>query len=122
MSFFIENKPVGVSDDNGNTIYILARMGIGDEAKVSADFVGLGGRAINAYQLALLRHNVLRWEGPDFENDDGKTIPCTRENIDRLQPDLPLVKATLERIGELNRKSETAVEGDENPTKADADS
>jgi hypothetical protein len=104
-SFFITNgRPVAVSDDDGNTVWVLPKMGIGVEAAVSADFIKLGGKAINAYQLCLLRHNVLRWAGPGFTSEDGVVLPCVPSNIDKLQSPLPpIMAAVLEKINELNR-------------------
>ena len=52
---------------------------------------------VGVYQIALLVHNVIRWQGPAFDN-----MPCTPANIERLNPNEPLVKRVLEEIGERN--------------------
>lgn len=124
MSFFVNGNPVAVSDAAGNTVWVLARMGIGVEARVFADFAKFGADEIHAYRLAILRHNIVRWEGPDFTDADGKPVPCTHANIDRLNVDIPLIAAVREKIGELNRKRTLPVSDEEesaDPTPAVAD-
>jgi hypothetical protein len=67
-------------------------------------------------QLALLKHNVVRWRGPLFEDENGKPIPSTPEMIDRLDVDECeyWIDLIAERIGELNApKTEDPNEGAE---------
>lgn len=99
---FVEIEPVAVSDEAGNTIYVRPKMGKGVEAQVSAEFGRLGGRTQAAYELCLLAYNVVRWDGPAFVDASGKPVAITRANIDRLDPDEPLVRRTISRIAELN--------------------
>lgn len=124
MSFFVNGHTVAVADDQGNTVWVLGRMGVGTEVKVSADFARLGGRGVNAYQLALMRHNIVKWEGPDFDG-----VPCSHANINKLDFKLPEVRAlftaVLEKIDELNERKEEAVTAEEkaaDPTPAAVDS
>lgn len=100
---FVPTEPVPVSDGE-NTIFIRPKMGRGVEALVASDFSELGGRSQMAYDLCLLRHNIVRWEGPAFTDDNGKPILPTRQNIDRLDSFEPLVDKVLQKIAELNRK------------------
>jgi|GEM_PF-3387412 len=92
-----------------NTIWITGKMGIRarktvqDELmQISAQQGGTNGVAqvalsMGAYTLALLRHNVLRWEGPAFAG-----VALTQANVDRLDADEPLVNAVIEEIGKRN--------------------
>lgn len=95
--------PVEHTDDEGqtHTIYVRAKMDVDTLTRVKVEFNELNGSAqrltLGAYQLALLRHNIVGWEGPAFDG-----VPCTREHIGRLDPDEPLVQRVLERIDELN--------------------
>lgn len=52
---------------------------------------------VGQYSIALLRFNVLGWNGPSFAG-----VSCTPENIERLDPDEPLVQKVLDVIGERN--------------------
>jgi hypothetical protein len=52
---------------------------------------------VGAFQVALLVHNVLEWQGPSFAG-----VPCVAANIERLDPSEALVQRTLTEIGERN--------------------
>jgi hypothetical protein len=56
---------------------------------------------VGAYQVALMTHNVLAWQGPSFAG-----VACTAQNIARLDPAEPLVKRTLQEIVERNTTDE----------------
>ena len=94
----------------GNTIYIRAKMSAGvraavqDEikAKTAGSQDDMEMRGIGSYRLALLRHNIVAWEGPDFEGR-----PCTRANIDLLDLDDPLIEMVAEQIGTRNAPKES---------------
>ena len=108
-----ERVPVTVGE---NTVHIRAKMNAAITAKVNDEFSliagqneGLGG--MGSYSLALLVHNIVAWEGPDFTDAGGKPIPCTRANIERLDPVDPLVEAVREEIGKRNQRRR-APEGD----------
>jgi len=49
--------------------------------------------------IAMLVLNILGWSGPDFDN-----VPCTPENIRRLDPDQPVVEKAIEEITRRNTK------------------
>lgn len=117
MSMFIDpHERASVSDERGNTIHYKPRMDFkttamvqdellrikveeqerqrsraGDDAEVEFT-VGMERR-----KLALLVHNIVEWDGPDFEG-----VPCTREWIERLNPNEPLIEKLLNAIGEGN--------------------
>jgi hypothetical protein len=62
--------------------------------------VGKGVRVdvqFGAIQTALLVHNIVRWAGPSFVE-----VPCTPENIVRLDPDEPLVQKVLRELDTRN--------------------
>lgn len=113
-----ERVPVTVGE---NTVSIRAKMNAAITAKVNDEFSliagqneGLGG--MGSYSLALLVHNIVAWEGPDFVDAGGKPIPCTRANIERLDPDDPLVEAVREEIGRRNqRRRASGQEGGASP-------
>lgn len=108
---FVDKKRVPVSDDAGNTVYIRAKMGYGVKNAVAgkAASVSTNGRDaevdvdVGAYQTALLVLNVLGWTGPDFVDEEtGKPIPCTPENVEDIDDDQPLWQAVLEEIAKRN--------------------
>jgi hypothetical protein len=98
--------------DGLNTVYIRAKMDAGRRALVldemrmrgigkdtsSGELSGLG-----SYQMLLRVHNVVAWEGPDFVDEHGKPVPCTRANILLLDPTTPLYEMVGDKIGELNK-------------------
>ena len=105
---------------DGNTIYIKTKMDAQTTAAVQDSFAGIRGRGAEAedgmmagvrgmgsYRLALLEHNIVGWEGPDFMDERGKPIPCTRGNIRRLDMTEPLIELVAEAIGERNAPKES---------------
>lgn len=118
---FVPTELAPVEDEAGNIIWILPKMGRGVETRVKEEFRRIGGGTVDGYLLALLYWNVKKWEGPDFTDSQGNPIPCTRANMDNLDPAAPLVTAVLDRIAELNptptRQKEPGANGS-NPTKA----
>ena len=75
----------------GNRKQRRAAKARGEKQETSMEF------DVGAYQIALLNHNVLGWQGPSF-----KDVPCTPGNIETLNPNEPLVKVVLDEIGERN--------------------
>lgn len=102
---FVDLERIAVpDDDHRNIIYVRRKMDMQTRARVLDDVAAAGGRgaSLGTLQLAMLRHNVLAWEGPDFCDAAGRPIPCTPEQIGRMDPDAPLVTKALNRLGELN--------------------
>lgn len=111
--------PVEHTGDDGetNTIYVRAKMDVDTLTRVKVEFNQINGEnarlTLGAYQLALLRHNIVGWEGPAFQD-----VPCTRQHIGRLDPDEPLVQRVLEKIEQLNPppRTEDPEPAEGNPT------
>lgn len=110
MPMFLDpNARVSVTDGR-NTVYIRAKMDMGTRAAVQNEIRASGIKTeselevhgIGAYRLALLHHNVLAWEGPDFDG-----VPCNRTNIDRVDPTEPLWDLVADEIGQRNEKAES---------------
>lgn len=110
MSMFVDpNQRVPVTD-GPNTIYIKARMDIDTRAAVQNEMRAAGNEAtdevvmshIGSYRRAMLLHNIVAWDGPAFAG-----VPCTRENIGRLDPHEPLVIKVAQEIGERNAPRES---------------
>lgn len=107
---FVDKKRVPVTDGT-NTVHIRSKMSYGIKNQVAgkAASVSTNGRSaevdvdVGAYQTALLVMNVLGWEGPDFVDEEtGKPIPCTPENIEAADDDEPLWQMVLEEIARRN--------------------
>jgi hypothetical protein len=111
--YFVDSAPVAVpewdddpsiiSDREPNVIYILPKMSVEVKGRVSSEMFGLTKdnqmeARLGQNELALLIHNVVRWDGPDL----GST-PCTRANISRLDPTEPHIVRVLEQIAERNK-------------------
>lgn len=105
--FTAQYEPV---EHEGNTVWVLPKIGQGVMSKIAAHIrsqtLGMGSRGAGdpVYINALLRFNIVRWEGPMFRGDNGKLVPCTPQNIDIVPIDDPLMVKALERINELNRR------------------
>lgn len=107
MAKFVSKEPVPVRiDGDPNTIYIKPKMDLGTRN----DVMSLALRAqmlengkpqamldMGQWNIALLTHNIVRWDGPDFEG-----IPCNTETIRQLDDADPLVEQVLI---ELNRRN-----------------
>jgi hypothetical protein len=106
---FVSTERVALTEGD-DTIYIRTKMDVGTKNRVQSDITHFsqtehGGNvvvSIGLYQLILLRRNILDWDGPSFLDEQGKKIPCTPDNIERLDPDEPLVVKALEQVQERN--------------------
>lgn len=108
------NERVPVSDEQGNVIYIRPKMDLATRTAALDELLEVDGRdpqnpalrtvRVGMYNLILLRHNILAWEGPAFRYSDGRAIPCTPETIGQLDPDEPLVQRVLAEIDRRNRR------------------
>ncbi len=99
---FVKKETVPVADGD-NVIHIKAKMDFGTRQSVLGEamrfeFEGGARRMdLGAYNKALLVHNIVKWEGPDF-----KGVPCTPENILALDPNEPLVKKVQQELAARN--------------------
>lgn len=128
MPLFIDpNKLVPVTEGE-DTVWVLSKMSLDVETAVTVEFnrINQGTRALKAYDTALLKHNIKKWEGPGFMevvNEGGVeksvVVPCTPANIGRLDPLAPILKKVLKRIDELNKA--TVVDGEPDPKLPDGD-
>ncbi len=124
--FFVTDPPVAirefdeteiVSDKPPNVVFIRARMDVATRGKVSGELLKLGenGQGLEGHlgnnNLALLLHNIIRWEGPDFVDEMGRPIPCSPENIKKLDTNDPFIEHILDEIGERNKKRESPKSG-----------
>lgn len=120
--FFVTDAPVPVyefdpsevlSDKAPNVVWIKARMDMATRGAVSSELVRLDKDSkelearLGDQELALLIHNIVRWEGPDFVDEQGRPIPCTPDNIRKLDGGDPFIAEVLEEIARRNpiRKS-----------------
>lgn len=106
-----ERVPVYLDEDPSNIIYIRPKMNIGIQNRVMSSVASFKGGDvaqgvefnIGAYNIALLTCNVVGWQGPDFDN-----VECTPANIERLDPDDPLLDRVLGEINTRNAKKKDA--------------
>lgn len=91
-----------------DVIWIRNRMSVAVQQAVQSEATsmkGSGGRAmevdidVGMYQLALLRQNILAWQGPSFNG-----VVCTPETIGELDATEPLVQRVLQEISDRNAR------------------
>ena len=89
-------------------IWIRSRMSVAVQQAVQSEATsmkGSGGRAmevdidVGLYQLALLRQNIVAWQGPSFNG-----VVCTPETIGELDASEPLVQRVLQEISDRNTR------------------
>lgn len=89
-------------------IWIRNRMSVAVQQAVQSEATsmkGSGGRAmevdidVGLYQLALLRQNIVAWQGPSFNG-----VVCTPETIGELDATEPLVQRVLQEISDRNAR------------------
>lgn len=115
--YFVNDPPVPVyefnpsevvSDTPPNVIWIKARMDVATQAKVTSELFTMDKTSkdlearLGENQVALLVHNIVKWEGPDLS-----AIPCTPDVIRTLDPNEPHIAAVLEEIAQRNKKRES---------------
>jgi len=110
--YFVNDPPVPVyefdpnvviTDRAPNIIWIKARMDVETRGKVQNEMLVLGKDnkpeiRVGENGLALLIHNIVKWEGPDFD-----AVPLTRANIAKLDPNEPHIAAVSDAIAEHNK-------------------
>jgi len=106
---FVDTSRVAVTEGE-DTIYVKARMDFETQSRVRDALARFGTSSngeeimvtLGAQNLALMVHNIVAWEGPGFTDAAGRPVPCTRENVGRLDPDEPIIDKVLAKINELN--------------------
>lgn len=98
-----DDDPSIISDTKPNVIYILSKMNVSVKGRVTSELFTVGKAGdlearLGANETALLVHNVVKWEGPDFDG-----VPCTPDNIRKLDPTEPHIEKVLEEIAERNK-------------------
>ena len=110
--YFVNDPPVpiaefdpdvAITDQPPNVIWIKPRMDIETRGKVQNEMLVLGKDnkpeiRVGENGLALLIHNIVKWEGPDFD-----AVPLTRANIAKLDPNEPHIAAVSAAIAERNQ-------------------
>jgi hypothetical protein len=97
-----------ISNTPPRTIWIRAKMNVGVRNRVTGKMVKFGpngkeveldlGENLNA----LLEENILAWEGGDFDG-----VPCTKENIRKLDPTDPFIDRVADEIAKRNKPKES---------------
>ena len=91
-----------------DVIWIRNRMSVAVQQAVQSEATSVktsGGRSpdleidVGLYQLALLRQNILAWQGPSFNG-----VVCTPETIGELDASEPLVQRVLQEINDRNAR------------------
>ena len=105
MPALIRDKTTPITVDGTNVIYIRSGVTAGMQARLADGLrlrqngkgveLGVGeGEAL----MLLLRETVADWEGPDFEGEDGRKIPCTPYMIEQLDPNDELFGKVREEV------------------------
>lgn len=95
MGKFIDLDKVAVRDSAGNVIFVRRKMDFGAVSRVRS-------AAPEDRVITMFKVNIVGWEGPDFS-----TVPCTPDNIERLDPDDPFIELLATKIGELNPQAQS---------------
>lgn len=108
-----EFPPGEQGDLQPNIIYIRPRMSVAihDKVKAAAAHIefqkdaqgkvtGVEETDIAGYLSALLIHNIVAWEGPDFDG-----LPCTSETIMLLPGNDPFIERVRGEIAKRNQRS-----------------
>lgn len=105
MPRYVTDEKVPVTE-GPDTIYIRGKMDAGQREQAEDALRGIEATVtagasvqvnVGAYRIALLRINVLGWEGPGFEG-----LPFSPANILKLDPDDPLFDKVMEEIARRN--------------------
>lgn len=109
MSRFVSRKSVKIEadDESGDWVEIKPRMSRGDKDAIAGalyqtrhdgDELVVSGNVMRRETL-LLVHNVVGWNLTDEQDN---TLQINAENIERLDPDDPLIDKVLGEIAERN--------------------
>lgn len=95
------------------------RRKVAQDTDPTDELQGLSRVQLGAANMALLKLNIVRWEGPSFTDRSGRPIPCTPDKIEQLDPAQPLIKRVVEVLSELNEEAEQ-LPGEEEGEEADS--
>jgi hypothetical protein len=89
MSRFVKGDTDPIDLGDGDIVHICRKMSYGQQRALAA--LMMPGRdqtaSASEYLVAVLLQNILRWEGPGFQNGTGP-VAVSRESIDALDPDV----------------------------------
>lgn len=86
MSRIVHDETDAIDFGGGDIVHIRRRMSYGQTRALSALRAEMSPTAATSeYLIVVLEQNVVRWEGPGFQNGTGP-LPITRENLDALDP------------------------------------
>jgi hypothetical protein len=87
--FVAKDETDAIDLGNGDTVHIRRKMSYGQQRALASLMAPGGDRvaATSEYLVAVLQQNIVRWDGPGFQNGTGP-MPLTRESIDALDPEV----------------------------------
>jgi hypothetical protein len=89
VSRFVRGETDAIDLGDGDVVHIRRKMSYGQQRALSS--LMAPGRdpiaATSEYLVAVLEQNIVRWEGPGFQNGTG-LMPLNRESIDALNPEI----------------------------------
>lgn len=110
MDPFIDTTRIPIVDGE-DTFFIKWKMDFGTKClvedtltkmSIGTDTAGEIMFSVGAQKLALAMYNIVGWKGPKFDS-----VPCTPENIKRLDPDYPVFVKAQDEISRRNTRQET---------------
>jgi hypothetical protein len=88
MSRFVNDETDAIEFGDGDVVHIRRKMSYGQQRALSSLMANKDQtKATSEYLVAVLEQNIVRWEGPGFQNGAGP-MPMTRESIDALDPEI----------------------------------
>ena len=88
MSRFVHDETDAIEFGDGDVVHIRRKMSYAQTRALSSLQVGRTQPAFTQEYLAeVLMQNIVRWEGPGFQNGSGP-MPVTRASIDALDPEV----------------------------------
>lgn len=88
MSRFVKDDTDAIELGDGDIVHIRRRMSYAQTRALGSLVAGKDQiSASSEYLVAVLEQNIVRWEGPGFQNGTGP-VPVTRAAIDALDPDV----------------------------------
>ena len=128
MIKFLNSKATTVIQiDAFSSVTVLTKMSLRVKARVQDELLGFtpdgtaNGKitigAIHSQKLALLSHNIVRWDGPAFIGEDNKFVKFSREALESLDPEESeeFVDMVYAAISKLNQPKMAEAVGEEAP-------